>query len=412
VVSLLALLWATAWANGQTTHIWITYDAVSHLPDGDLKTLVTDTDFEPMLINGAMFPDGGYAVGDHYGELAHWEGIQTPYLEWIRAENAGPLSDDEAKQHIAFLLGMASHGMADQTFDSMYVELSKQNDAEMDWKTNSLDTAQDVVFAALTEARDPPDLWLPSEAMVDLFDSAGGHTVDANTLEDGQVLLQLAIVWVANASAESETVTTFEAQFPWGTAHLLDQDVPGSPPCEGEIVALYWEAVWDRLMGGDGLNEPVLTSRPSDGEMGHATDSTTVESRVFAQSLDADSLTEGVIEITEAESGEVLPITLDLFYRSGSNVVNVHPQANLTENTDYMVTVHKGILTNNGVSIPSGWTSAFSTTPAPLADTGSADHTSDDAVSTDKDCGCAGAPAAGPWWLALFGLCARRRTHP
>ena len=80
---ILALLPATAWANGQTTHVWITLEAI-HLDEGPVLDLLARTEMRDPLVNGAMFPDGGYAVGDDYGELAHWEPFQQAYLGWIR----------------------------------------------------------------------------------------------------------------------------------------------------------------------------------------------------------------------------------------------------------------------------------------------------------------------------------------
>ncbi|MBK9649614.1 MAG: hypothetical protein IPO67_31430 [Deltaproteobacteria bacterium] len=72
---------APALANGQTTHSWISVHALAHLPPGDLHDLLTREDLAPYLLNGTMFPDGGYAVGDDYGERAHWEPFQSAYLE-------------------------------------------------------------------------------------------------------------------------------------------------------------------------------------------------------------------------------------------------------------------------------------------------------------------------------------------
>jgi len=71
-------------ANGQTSHLWISDTALDQLPDGELRDFLTRDDLQLMLRNGSMFPDGGYAVGDGYGEIAHWEPFQTAYLVWIR----------------------------------------------------------------------------------------------------------------------------------------------------------------------------------------------------------------------------------------------------------------------------------------------------------------------------------------
>ena len=67
------LLLSVALGNGQTTHVWITRHGLEHLPDGELKQLLIDN--ERQLLNGTMFPDGGYAFSPQhpYAETAHWE---------------------------------------------------------------------------------------------------------------------------------------------------------------------------------------------------------------------------------------------------------------------------------------------------------------------------------------------------
>ena len=110
---------ATALGNGQSTHAWISQQAVSALAPGELRALMSDPELELYWRNGTMFPDGGYPIGDDYGEIAHWEPFQRAYMAWIQQQFQPPWTD-EAQRHIAFWLGLASHGMADQTFDAMY----------------------------------------------------------------------------------------------------------------------------------------------------------------------------------------------------------------------------------------------------------------------------------------------------
>lgn len=146
-----------AFANGQSTHCWISEQAILELPDGELKTFLSEPELELYWRNGTMFPDGGYAILDDYGEISHWEGFQKVYLAWIKDNYTRPWSD-EATHHIAFLLGMASHGMADQTFDAMYFRRAYVYDAAGNWDV-SLDEATDVTFVADTVVQPVPDLW-------------------------------------------------------------------------------------------------------------------------------------------------------------------------------------------------------------------------------------------------------------
>ena len=141
---------------------------------------------------GTMFPDGGYAVDHGYGEAAHWEPFQDAYRDWIR-ENFSNLNSNDAAPHIAFYLGLASHGMADQVFDSMYMERSRVYDAD-GWANGatSLDTAQDIVFAAQTTPQALPDMWI-SDHFPSLFEYIGIE-VDMATMLNGQDRLELAVL--------------------------------------------------------------------------------------------------------------------------------------------------------------------------------------------------------------------------
>jgi len=143
-----------ALANGQSTHIWITREAVSHLPPGDLADLLADPALQQMLDNGAMFPDGGYPLGDGYSEIAHWEPFQNLYRDHIATDCQAPWTDICAQQ-IAFLMGMASHSMADQVYDSLYYERGLQRDPDSSFDDHSFDQATDVAFMAVVGAAAP-----------------------------------------------------------------------------------------------------------------------------------------------------------------------------------------------------------------------------------------------------------------
>jgi len=148
---LVCALAASARANGNDSHLWITKTARSQLPDGTLKRLLSDPAHERALWNGSIFPDGGYVVGNDYGEMAHWEPFVEAYVQWIRARWLPPY-DGEAARHIAFLMGVASHVLADQTYDSMFMAKARGYDAAM-WSDERLldfDSNTDVMLAAET----------------------------------------------------------------------------------------------------------------------------------------------------------------------------------------------------------------------------------------------------------------------
>lgn len=399
---MIALLWAlAAHGNGQTTHLWISDHALSHLPAGELRDLLTRPDLRVMLDNGTMFPDGGYGVGDGYGELAHWEPIQTPYLAWIRDTYAAPWTD-EAAAHIAFVMGLGSHGMADQVFDALYMARAKVYDDGSDWASLSMDEATDVVYAARVGAWDPPADWVPHAPLVDLFRDEGGHAVSADTLDSGQTALRIAIAYVAAAASQPEYVTDYEAQFPWATAHLED-DIPGAPLCEGAVIARYWQTLWARLHDRP-LADPVLATWPTDGGFGHVRWAGDIEATVsvaLARGLDAGALGPDAFSLTR-DDGTAVPFEVRLFYGHASHVVHLEPTEDLAPDADYTLAVLPGLQTFDGEVLGGSATVGFSTRPPPAG-----------GVSEEPGgCGCAamGAPSAlWPAGLLVLGLARTRR---
>ncbi len=399
---LAALLLTTAiFANGQTTHLWITEAARTHITDEALSEVLT-TNSDALRV-GTMFPDGGYAVDHPYGETAHWEGFQDLLRDHIRASWPDP-TDTDAGATVAFYLGLASHGMADQLFDATYMERSKVYDAEA-WTTDaSLDTSSDVVWASLTSPQEVPERWLPEE-LPELF-AAAGVEVDADTLDAGQALLELAVMGVGALSASEDSVALHTENFPWGCAHLDDPMVPGRPAHEAEVVAAYWQVLWDELRGEEEALS-LLATIPDDGGADHPETAGDIESRiglVFSRGLMDGDVTDGTI-VVSADGAEIA-VTSDLFYRDHSHVVNVSPDAGWAAEAIHAVTVDPALRGSDGRAAAQRLGFSFST--APPVDTPEADTAGADTASAGAEvgrCGCGGG-AAG---LLLLGLGWRRR---
>lgn len=404
MLALLTMLSAPALANGQSTHLWITETAKTHLPSGDLLTLL-ESQPEALRV-GTMFPDGGYAVGHDYGEVAHWEPFQGQFRDWILS-HFDDIQSEEAAPFVAFYLGMASHGMADQVFDSMYMERSKVYDADHGWAsaTESLDTSQDIVFAALTNGQTVSEFELPA-ILPTLFD-ASGLEVDMATMESGQAWLEIAVAGVATTSQNAEVVELHTAAFPWGCSHLLDDAVPGAPPMEAKIVAQYWQALWDEL-NGETVPLEIIGQFPEEGSMGHSSVAEDVEARlsvVFNKGLYEAAVTSKVFHVESTE--ETFGLDLDLFYWTHSHVVNIAPTTDWTENDWHTLTIGQDIEGTDGRRLTEDFELRFSTEPAPnevLSD-----------IEDARECGCSGRPDSRPrgirgiLTLAILGLALRKR---
>lgn len=390
-----------ALACGQSTHIWIGLHAIEHLPDGELKDLLTDPAMQILEINGSMFPDGGYSplTQDPYGEDAHWEPFQTAWMNWVMDTYPQPY-DEEALGDIAFILGVAAHGMADQAYDGVFLTRSLVYDGPEPWANYNSDHTTDVVFVSQVGAQPQvSDATVPYDKLSHVFDLYGEPT-DVRTMKVGQASLQAAVQYVTAEAATQDVLADYLTQFPWSTEHLNDEDMPGSPACMGAVVAAYWQTLWDRLHGRFDKDESaVIWSWPPDGAYQHERSAKSIESQisfVFARAVNQDTLTEDAITVTD-EDGVEHPQEHALYYGNGSNVLNLSPVGDWAADTTYTVTVNPGITSFDGVQIEEPTSFTFSTGEQP------------------KVCGCASDGGAPAGWMAAIGALAwarRRRFTP
>ncbi len=399
----LCLVPAAAQANGNVSHLQVTLWARDVLPAGDLRDLLERPDVDLMLQNGANFPDGGYAVDDGYGEIAHWEPFQTAYLDWIR-ETYDPPWSDEAGQHIAFLMGMASHGMSDQTYDCTYLARAWAHDEGSPGSSVGMDGSTDVAFAAEAGPLFAPELWVPDELMAELMEQQAGHAVDPGTIRDGQALVAFSLYWVSNTSVDPDEVAAHHEAYPWACAHQMDEEVPGNPPLSAPVVAAYWERLWQRLHGEDFLADPLLVAWPDGASEALEGDPESIESLVsfvVGRGLDAHTVTAETVAVTDS-SGAAVPVDVSLCY--SSHVVNLRPVDGWAEDDVHRVSVGDGVRTWDGLDVPPfEFTFEIATDAHGEADTEEPEEGS---------CACSSSGGRSGWGaalLALVGLAARRR---
>ncbi len=361
---------APAHANGGNTHTWISLHALDHLPDGKLKELLSRPELRSMLVNGSVYPDGGYVAGNRdYGETAHWEPFVEAYIQWIRGAFDVPLNTGEAAQHVAFLMGLASHGMADQVFDATFMEGARVYDAA-GWSEDlldSLDTATDVMLVADTGANYLDILpWVPGPELSALYLDAFGIDISANQLDANQELLHRFVLnYAVSTAANPQSVQEVVDRYPWSAASLLDATVVGGPPCEGEIAAAYWLAIWDRLHDVSGPQNFVIATYPRAGSAGHPTDYTAPESQVAIvfgsgfferQLLDAAEIRDGTGKIYELEIGTQ-------WGADESNLLWLRPTEDWAQDEVFTVTLAAGLDTIDGFTTSAPFVFTFSTSP-------------------------------------------------
>ncbi len=326
---------------GQTTHVWTVLEAVDELPPGALRDLLADPAMRPALVGGTMFPDGGYShIVEHpYGEVSHWEPFQSSYGAWIAASWPGLEADTEARNHLAFLFGLAGHGLGDQLFDASYLLRSQAIDT---WGPDGADTATDVVFGATFGGWPTEERWVPYEDLVQRFGEVGVE-VDVPTMELGMASLEVALAFVASAATQPDVVAEYEAVVPWANAHLLDPTIPGSPARLPKAIAAYWVALWQRLHGGPPTADLVVHAEPEDGSFALPTDPGELADHVhlvLGSAVDEESVETSV---RATANGQDVPVEAWMYYGQHTNVLNIRPIERWPESTTVSVHIDAGI---------------------------------------------------------------------
>jgi hypothetical protein len=409
-------------ANGENTHVWISLHAIDHLPDGKLKQMLQRPELRATLINGSVFPDGGYIIKDDYGEMAHWEPFVQAYIEWMREEVPRPFDRGDAAEYATFLLGLASHGMADQVFDSSFVENARIEDAAgwSDELLSSHDTATDVMLVAATgvDFLDTPR-WVPSAEIAAIYRDRLGYEIDPGALISAQELIyRLVINYGVYTAADPVKVAEVEAQYPWTAEHLMADDEVGAPPCEGAVVASYWLALWDRMHDASGEQNFVIATYPRDGSSGFATDHTSPYAQVlvvFGSGIQRTQLMDR-FEV-EDSTGKTYEVTADTQWgTSVGNLVKIRALEDWAPAETFTVTVKPGLDFIDGFRLEAPLTFSFSTAPGdPGAPTGDpTPHTGEPDVGSAPDAGCCSSGGGGAQAVLLAGLLAplvRRRAR-
>jgi len=402
---------ATAGANGNESHLWVTVWARDALPDGDLQDLLEQHDLP--LQNGTNFPDGGYAIDDGYGEIAHWEPFQSAYLDWILDHYAPPWSA-EAGEHIAFLMGMASHGMSDQTYDCAYLPRSDVYDEGSPGTSIGRDGATDVALVGAVGCADPPSQWLPEDLMAELMLSHAGHEVAPDDIRDGNTLVAFSMHIICGAAEDDDLLAEYTAAYPWAGEHQVDPDQPGNPPNTAPVVAAYWQELWARLHGETPLAMPLLGQYPPTGPQGWPAADDSIDamvSFVLARGVDMGTVGPETIAVQD-EGGNVVPFEIHACY--GSHVLGLRPTTGWTADSIHTVTVGPGLSTWDGLDFPA-FDFAFDTTPPPVLPGDTSDTADTGDAGEPRDCGCAasGSNATGVSLALLgLGLLGYRRRHP
>ncbi|MBI4508123.1 MAG: Ig-like domain-containing protein [Deltaproteobacteria bacterium] len=361
-----SILPTPALANGVNTHTFIALSGRDQLPPGQLRDLLTEKEHEQQLINGAVFPDGGYAVEDGYGEIAHWEPFFSSYVRWIR-KNYQPPYQGEGAAHVALLLGAASHGIADPIFDGHFVAAAEQHETERfgNGLIDGVDAITDVLLVAATGQDIMPNEDIRPKVLVEVFQGMKEpYQVAPELLLDGQHLIGVAIAAGKSGAKNARRVKELSDMYRWTSDHLFDAWIPGSVPCLARAASSYQQALWDRLHGEHLEENMVIGTVPSDGAMGHSTDASTAESQlliVFGYEMSLDGLKPDMLTITDG-TGKPYGVSIHGPYGSSTgNTARLVPREDWAKDQDFTVTLAPGLKTTDGVAMEKPLTFHFST---------------------------------------------------
>lgn len=398
---------STAHATGMQGHMYVTELAVESLPAGELRTLLESR--RDFWLDGSFLPDSGYAANDAYGEMAHWEQFVEAYITWIRATFAPPFTDGAAADHVAVLMGAASHGMLDQTFDTLLMDRA----AELGDDTEELDTGIDAWIVNDLGRTENPPVVLDANGISEVFASGFGYDVSPDTIMGGMNTAKQAIGVVINVLSKSDQ--GFRDASPWAATHYLDPETPGGYPFSAPVVAGYVENIWRRLQGDHAMDRAIIGAWPRDGGVGVPLDHALVASYLTffsGHGLAPGSVTPDTAFVQDAD-GNPVDCTVRTRGDDWAGMIQLRPSADWAPHATYRVTLGTGIASLYGEHLPTPVTLQFTTACAPGDEASCAPA----AAGGASDGGCSVVTArdsGGSAWVALglagaLWLAARRR---
>lgn len=427
-------------AHGLWGHIHVTAWAVENMEPGPLKAFLTE---DPAVFNallmGAMFADTGYrpgapAAARAYSEHSHWEPFVEDYVQWMRDNDPPPWDTIESKKRVAFLLGCASHGLQDALFDSLFLYQVEQRDGV---GQDATDPGTDGFLVLDGLIRFVPETELPLETLVTLYAGLDEDVTAGVITESVDYVSDFYINDGFGLSVALSAGEVYAPQMPWGRAHYLDQDIPGSLRAEVFPTAAYQQAIWERLHDGlpvDGVTTFAFPEAPRRLRSG---DPATPDSWVTLTFGKGVVYREGLVSLEDAAGRPVaFAQASNRWGVSPTRLVRLQPQEPLVPGAWYTARLLPGAVTVSGDQTQTPAAFAFQVRclevddpDCPeLGDLPEADIDGPDAgaVDTAVDSGVDAAPSADPATcgcstahqkpgliaLALLALCAVRRGDP
>lgn len=373
----------SAHANGMLGHMYTSEQAISHVVTPELRQLLLDRPNQ--YLNGSFLPDSGYAAGDGYGEIAHWSGFIQGYITWIQQNFSPPYTQGAAADHVAVLLGAASHGLADEAFDILLYDQSVQRDGD----PVELDTGTDVWLVNDRVIDYDPPVVVDAPALSEVFANFTDHQVAPELILEGMSKAKSAHSIVRNVLAAGHQ--RFRDQYPWASRAYLDPSVPGSYPFNARVVAGYWEQIWRRLNADQSVDsglivgmDPAPAGHPAERYLKLDHSSLGGWITLFTgHGMDRESLTAESVQLLDP-SGNLVPSSLRLRGDTWVHTIQLKPDVDPEPQAIYQVRVSSAAKTLNGSQLAQDFIAEVKT-----------DCAEDDPAPCAKPVGAGGAAGAG-----------------
>lgn len=368
-VSLLALSApSSARANGLYSHVHMSQLAAEHLPPGELRDLFDDASFVLAFENGSMLPDSGYAAGDDYGEFAHWSTFRLAYIDYIKETYGPDFASAEARQHIGVLFGAASHGIADQSYDTTLLARTFELDGEDpdvvadQYADYFIVIDNEIVFAVEADA--------PYTSLGEVMTAASGREVTSAIIMEGMDLAARVTRIQSDPALSRALYWNAWQAYPFLGTHVYNEAAPGSLPYMGVVIAKHWQVMWRRLHDTDDVDtDLVIHTLPEDGGVNFpvSVDDAGAYGRVgiwFGYPFDRDVV--GEMPTLRDAAGTAIETTHHAAYNGRRrSFLQLEPTAKLAYDTDHIVEVPAGFPTLDGRTSTAAYSFSFRTQCGP-----------------------------------------------
>ncbi len=361
-LSLLLLLDARpARAHGLWGHLHVTGWAAENMPDDELRAFLLEPEVFNALLFGAVFTDTGYARNDPasraYSEHAHWEPFVEDYIDWMRQNDPPPWDDLESRKRAAFILGVASHGLQDSLFDSLFLyQVAEHDGAGQD----EADPGTDGFLVQDGYARFVPETWLPMDVLLALYaDVDPAITEELITRSVGTVT-----GFYINDQGGLQTAAllgdNYADALPWTRQHYMDPEIPGSLLSEVFPTMRYQQAVWARLHGDRDTTDLVAYAFPEPprrlrrGSAGVADSWATL---VLGRGV---AYEDGLVELLGPDGSPVAATQGNSRWGpSHTRLLRIMPDEDLAPGGWYTARLRAGVSTIDGLSSSAAWELRF-----------------------------------------------------